>query len=241
VPSAPALYYPLFNNISVFERFLPFEWFDSYEFDGDQINYTFNLTVTPGVCSVQTTQSNLLTSTYTYGELCTDQIYNWTVRACDIDGCNTSASNFTVASVVGVRLTTNLTQLGSFGRNQTKATDADGIAPFIVNNTGNVRINITLNGTNNPFSSDPRPTTNYMFKAGINNTNAFNTSGSQTTYTPVDAVYKNLIHRLNYSTAAAGLVFVINSTARIDMNITAPVNEPSGQKQGNITVQAVVG
>jgi hypothetical protein len=241
IPSAPELYYPLLNNITVFERFVTFEWFDSYEFDGDQINYTFNLTVTPGVCSVQTTQSNMQVSLYTYGELCTDQIYNWTVRACDVDGCNTSASNFTVASVAGLRLTTNLTQFGTFNRNQTKATDANGIAPFIVNNTGNVRINITVNGSGNPFSSVALPSSNYQFKAAVNLSNAFNTSGSQTTYTPVDSAYKNLLRQLNYSYQAIGYVSLVNSTAAIDINITVPADEPAGNKQGNITVLAVAG
>jgi hypothetical protein len=235
------LVYPANNNQSVFERFVNFTW-NGTDYDKDEVNYTFNLTVMPGTCSVQTDQSNLQRVNFTYGELCADQLYNWTVTACDFEGCNTSAQfNFTIASVAGLRLVVNLTQFGTFSRGQSKATDADNIAPLIVNNTGNVRINITLNGTNDPFTTSPRPTTDYQFKAGTNASNAFNATGSQTTYTPVDAVYKNLIRQLNYSSQAQGYAAPVNSTARIDMNITAPINEPAGNKQGNITVQAVAG
>jgi hypothetical protein len=235
-PLNVTLYYPANNNQSVFERFVNFSWTTADERDGDAVTYIFNLTITPGTCSVATTQSNIATTNYTFGELCTDQLYNWTIEACDIDGCTSPSplSNFTIASVVGVQLTTNLTQLGGFERNQTKATDADNIAPFIVNNTGNVRINITLNATNEPFTSISMPNTNYQFKAGINTTAAFNTTGSQVTYTPFNTVFKELIKQLNYTARPN-----TNTTARIDVNITAPIDEPPGQKQGNFTVQAV--
>jgi hypothetical protein len=236
IPLNATLYYPVQNNQSVFERFANFSWTAADERDGDAVTYTLNLTVTPGTCSVATTQSNIATTNYTFGELCTDQLYNWTINSCDIDGCSnpSSISNFTIASVVGIQLTTNLTELGTFNRNQTKATDADNIAPFIVNNTGNVRVNITLNATNEPFTSISMPSVNYQFKAGINTTAAFNTTGSQIIYTPFDTIYKELIKQLNYTAGSRA-----NSTARIDVNITAPIDEPPGQKQGNFTIKAV--
>jgi hypothetical protein len=236
IPLNATLYYPENNNQSVFERFVNFSWTAADERDGDAVTYTLNLTITPGTCSVATTQSNIATTNYTFGELCTDQLYNWTIDSCDIDGCSSAStiSNFTIASVVGIQLTTNLTELGTFNRNQTKATDADNIAPFIVNNTGNVRVNITLNATNEPFISISMPSTNYQFKAGINTTAAFNTTGSQIIYTPFDTIYKELIKQLNYTAGSRA-----NSTARIDVNITAPIDEPPGQKQGNFTIKAV--
>jgi hypothetical protein len=237
IPLNATLYYPVNNNQSVFERFVNFSWSAADERDGDAVTYTLNLTVTPGTCSVATAQSNIATTNYTFGELCTDQFYNWTINSCDIDGCSnpSSINNFTIASVVGIQLTTNLTQLGTFSRNQTKATDADNIAPFIVNNTGNVRVNITLNATNEPFTSISMPSTNYQFKAGINTTAAFNTTGSTSTYIPFNSIYQNLIKQLNYTARPN-----TNTTARIDVNITAPIDEPPGQKQGNFTIKAVI-
>jgi hypothetical protein len=240
-PLAPNLIYPANNNQTAFERFMNFTWSGADERDGDAVTYNFNLSVAAGACSVQTQQSGIAALSYSFGELCTDQLYSWNVTACDIDGCSapSAMSNFTVQSVAGLKLVINQTQFGIFDRGQSRATDADNITPFIVNNTGNVRINITLAGNSSPFSTAPLPTGNYTYKAGANATNAFDTAGSQTSYIPVDSAYQNLVKRLNYSNQAAGYAFGVNSTARIDMNITAPVNEPPGNKQANITVSAV--
>jgi hypothetical protein len=145
-----------------------------------------------------------------------------------------SQSNFTFASVGGLRLIIGGVDFGTFNRNQTRAPESDPVGFFTLNNTGNVRINITLNASNNPFSSVSLPTTEYQVRAEVNATSAFNQSGSQTTYSPLDVAVKHLIKQLNYTS----LNVQINSTANIYMNITAPINEPPGSKQGNFTVYA---
>jgi hypothetical protein len=238
VPSNITLLYPVNNNLTVFERFLNFSWTAADERDGDSVTYTLNTSVSGGSCGVQLApsgQAGIALTNYTHGELClATQYYNWTVDACDVDGCTRSAKyNFSVPSVVGIQFLVNLTQFGMFNPGQSKATDADGIAPFVINNTGNVKINVSVNGTS-PFTSASLPTGNYTVKAGVNRSNAYNETGSvNNTYTMLTTTLMHLIKQLNY-TAGSGA----NSTAAIHMNITAPEQEPPGNKQGNLTVLA---
>jgi len=88
--SAPlnvSLLYPLNNNQSVFERNVNFSWSTADERDGDTVTYNLSANVTPGLCGAQVAV-NPTTTNYTSSELCVDQLYNWTVRACDVDGCS---------------------------------------------------------------------------------------------------------------------------------------------------------
>jgi hypothetical protein len=224
--------YPLNNNLTAFERMMNFSWTAADERDGDQVNYTLNTTVTPDVaCSFQGTTSNIQTTNYTYGELCTDQLYNWTVTACDIDGCALSTKfNFSILSVLSIQLLNNNTNFATLNTNQSKDTQYGGVSPFLLENNGNVVANVTIYGNNSPFTSVGLGTTAFQFKARINETGAFNTSGSQMTYTPVLAAYAVLLKSLNYSDT--------NDTAYVDINITVPANEPPGGKSANVTFQA---
>ena len=233
-PEPVTLIYPVNNNQSVFERNVNFSWTAADERDGDQVNYSLNVTITPGTCSVQLQQTNFQTAYYTSQELCIDQMYNWTVRACDIEGCSTWATkfNFTIASVLSINLLNSTTEFGTIGVGQTKDTEYGGVSPFLIENDGNVIANITLNATNSPFSTSGLDNTSFQFKARANETGAFNASGSPMTYTPVHSILKNVIKQLNYSDT--------NDTAYVDINITIPPSEPSGDKTTNVTFRAAV-
>ena len=229
------LSYPAHNNQSVFERFVNFSWTAADEPDGDQVNYTLYTVVAPGACGVQATVSNIQTTNYTYGELCVDQLYNWTVRACDVDGCsaNTTIFNFTVASVIGIALNVNATEFGTLALGQSNTTDGPGgPPPLVLENTGNVLVNVTLNASQSPFASVGLGDTAFQYRVAANETGSLNASGSQTTYTPVPSGVTHAIKQLNHSDAA--------DAANVHTNITVPGAEPPGAKTTNLTFRATI-
>jgi hypothetical protein len=230
-PLNVTLLYPLNNNQTVFERFVNFSWSQADEPDGDQVNYTLVANVTPGLCGAQVNITNTTTN-YTYGELCVDQLYNWTVKACDIDGCSNWSGqfNFTIASVVSIKLNNNNTNFGALAPGQSKDTEAGGVAPFVLENNGNVFVNVTLLGNNSPYSTVALNTSAFQYKARANESGAFPAASAQTTYTPVNSTYGNLVKQFNYTD--------ISDDAIIDINITVPPTEPPGYKEANITFSA---
>ncbi len=234
-PLNVTLLYPANNNQSVFERFVNFTWTAADERDGDQVNYSLNLNAS-GSCAIQTQQTNLQSVNYTFGELCVDSYYNWTVQACDIDGCSAWATlyNFTVASVTSIRLVNNNTNFGALSIGQTIDTSNLVVMPFWIENDGNVFVNVTVIGNNTPsstlFSSVGLNNVAFQYKARLNETGAFNTTNSPMTYTPVNASYTVAFNRLNYSDAS--------DAAFIDINITVPLSEPPGTKIANVTFLA---
>lgn len=234
VPDAPTLLYPADNNQSVFERYLNFSWSTVLDPDGDVVNYTINVTVTAGVCSVEFTQNNIQTINYTYGELCVDQLYNWSVRSCDIDGCSaySSISNFTIASVLAITMVNNNTNFGTLSIGQSVTTDNYTITPFLLRNDGNVYANITFVGNNSPFSSVGLDSVAFQFRVEDNETNSINISDSQLTYTPVPSAFTHAIKQLNYSD--------VNDVVATHINITVPINEPPGTKEANVTFHATM-
>jgi hypothetical protein len=233
IGSAPlnaTLLYPAHNNQTVFERFVNFTWNASNELDGDQVNYSLNLTTSGiGGCAIQTQQTNLQSTNYTFGELCTDSYYNWTVKACDIDGCSgwTTVFNFSIASVTSIRLLNNNTNFGSLTVGQTIDTSDNVVMPFWIENDGNVFVNVTVVANNSPFTSVGLNNIAFQYKARANESNAFDTSTSPLLYTPLNASYTNACNRLNYTDAT--------DAAFIDINITVPINEPPGNKVANIS------
>ncbi len=235
IPYIVNLTYPLHNNQSVFERSVNFSWTTADEPDGDTVTYTLSVVVTPGACSVQSTLTNLQTTNRTVGELCVDQLYNWTVNACDVDGCsgNTTLFNFTIASVIGIRLAGNVTDFGVLTLSQNNATDGPGGPnPLVLENNGNVYVNVSLNASQTPFTSVGLGNAAFQYRIADNETGSFNTSGSQTLYTPVPSGATAAIRQLNFTDAA--------DSVRIHTNITVPSAEPPGTKTTNLTFRAVV-
>ena len=234
-PQKVNLTYPLHNNQSVFERSINFTWTTAVEADGDQVNYTLSVVVTPGACSVQSTLTNLQTTNRTVGELCVDQKYNWTVNACDVDGCsgNTTLFNFTIASVIGIQLAGNVTDFGILTLLQNNATDGlGGPNPLVLENNGNVYVNVSLNASQSPFTSVGLGNAAFQYRVADNETGSFNASGSQIVYATVPSGVTAAIKQLNFTDAADSVL--------IHTNITVPSAEPPGTKSTNLTLRAVV-
>ncbi|MFH0870130.1 MAG: hypothetical protein V1866_03675 [archaeon] len=231
-PSKPTIYYPDNNNMSVSERKPNFNWSVSSDPNNDPVNYTLNITCGPS-CPASCefgSLSGLNTTNYTLSSaLCVDRVYNWTVSACDYELCNASDQfNFTIESILSLVLIVNKTEFGtvSIGSN----VNTDGLSPFplVGRNDGNVLINTTINATA-LFSSVGMNDYYYMFRSADNESGSIVESCSQTAYTGMDnATQKDLFCNLSYDDS--------NDEARIHLNITVPLDEPSGYKQSYIDV-----
>ncbi|MEM4397285.1 MAG: hypothetical protein QW757_01510, partial [Candidatus Woesearchaeota archaeon] len=161
-------------------------------------------------------------------------IINWTVIA--YDGFTYSEWsniwNFTIESFLSINLTRNSVDFGLMNVLESKDTD-NGYNPFIIENNGNVYVNITKIGLNqSPFIMAELNTSYFRYK--VDNTselNSFDKAKSITEWeniTHIDYAEKKAIVNLNYSD--------INDEAQIDLNITVPLYEPGGPKSVTIYV-----
>lgn len=232
-PSAPTLYYPANNNMSVFERRPNFNWSASSDLNSDPITYTLNMTCgssCPANCEFGFV-SGLSTTNYTPSSaLCVDRVYNWTVSACDYELCNASIQfNFSIPSVLDFVLTVNVTAFGTISNGANVNTEnVSQFPPLSGTNNGNVLINTTVNATA-LFSSVAMNDYYFMFRSSnVGRGSSIADSCSQTNYTGMDnATQKDLFCNLSYT--AGNQVYM-------HMNITVPINEPPGLKQSYIDV-----
>ncbi len=230
-PSTPTLLYPADGNQSVFERNITFDW-DSSDPDGDSIDYTFNLT--QATCA-DDLQENLTGSGHNSSELCVDRLYEWRVQACDAELCSpwSDTWNFTVASVLGLRLDVNNTNFGTLARNATANTTDGDPAPFQVNNTGNIRLNVTIKAENDLFTTSGLGNSSWQYKARENEAGAFNATGSATAWTNMSAAAETVIAALFYGES--------RDAAYIDILLDLPPGEPAGYKSATVNVTGVAG
>ncbi len=226
-PTVPVLTYPTDNNYSVFERNVTFQWNPSTDADGDPVTYDFNLTqaTCPGYAAAALSATSYLPAS----ELCVDQPYNWTVRACDPYACSAWASpwNFTIASVAGLTFLTNNTNFGVLNNNDTRNTTAGSPPPFLVENTGNVPLNVTFEATTPLYASVGLGNDSFQYAARANESSSY--GSAQTAWTNVSATYTPLFTDLNY---AAGL-----NEASIDILVRVPGQEGAGAKTSTVQVQ----
>ncbi len=226
-PSVPILQYPLDGNDSVFERNITFDWQDSTDPDGDEINYTFNLS--QATCPDDVYQ-NVTPSTYTSGELCVDQVFWWKVKACDPYGCSAWSDlwNFTIASVIGVTFDVNNTDFGSMARNTTDNTTDNTPPPFEVNNTGNVKVNVTFKADDPLYDSEYLDNSSFQYKAREYETNAY--ASGQETWTNVSDTLTALFTNLHYTAS--------HDAAYVDILVDLPYNETAGYKSSIVNITA---
>ena len=224
-PTVPVLTYPVNNNYTVFERNITFQWNASTDPDSDPITYNFTLNQT--TCPSYTA-SALSATNWTSTKLCVDQLYNWSVQACDPYSCSAWAatSNFTIASVVGITFLVNNTNFGFLNNSNTVNTTGGTPPPFLLANTGNVLLNVTLQANNPLFNTSGLGNNTFQYAARSNESTRYD--AAQTSWANVSATYTSLFTNLKYAT---GL-----NNASVDILITVPALEGAGAKSSTIQV-----
>ncbi len=235
-PQIPVHYTPTRANITVHDRSPFFRW-TSNDSDGDDINYTINITFPSTVQCGAKISALAINSNYTpSSDFCLDLPINWTVRA--FDGSNysswSSKWNFTVESYISLNLSNTTINFGSLTVTQSKNTDNGSISPLRIENNGNIMVNIARIGANASLWLRQALNTEYFqFKADNDTTESrsFNWSGSVTSWTnmtSIAVVNQSVVKQLDYKDA--------NDTAEIDLKVTVPLNEPPTNKRAQIYI-----
>ena len=168
-------------------------------------------------------------------ELCVDDWYNWTVRANDGNdsGLWGDKWNFSVQSYVSITFINSSVDFGELQITQGKNTTTDSPYPLVVENSGNVVINLTLEANQSLWSRSYAGLNTSYFQYMADNTSetgSFNWSISQTIFTNVSSDGVNLVKLLNWSN--------LNDTAEIELKVVVPPDESSGSKVTGLIVTA---
>jgi hypothetical protein len=212
--------------------------------DNDTMTYEFNLTCYTG-CAAQDSRyiQNISSTSYTIAsnlKFLSDNnyYYNWSVIANDLEeyGTWTTDRNISIQSLVEISLLNSSIAFGTIAFNTSQDTTDNSPLPLLIENIGNVLVNITIWATD-LWNSVSNPSQYYQFKVDnytLEN-NSFNWGLSITSFANMSANGTGLlaISELNYTD--------LTDTAEVDINITGPVTETAGVRNSTITLTASLG
>ncbi|MBN1274956.1 hypothetical protein JXA12_01565, partial [Candidatus Woesearchaeota archaeon] len=235
-PTTPTLQWPTSGNHSIKTRTPTFNWTASTDEEGDDINYTINITndYAPDydrdnlTTNNHTTQEELWTEYETY-----DHAYNWSVRACDNWDCSnyTAVWNFSIDDYLSVTITNQEVNFGtSLSLGSTNDTTNDKPQPFTFRNDGIILANLTNVSATQPLWATVSLGTHYwQYKANnASEPGSFTWADSLTDWQNVTVMQANqtVIASLDYADAS--------DEAAVDVAIEVPWMETGGSKTGRI-------
>ena len=232
---------PLTSNFTI-NRTPAFSWFNVTDADNDSL--IFNIRIICAECSSDNRDVNVSALNFTPSDLRFlgdyNYYYNWSVQAYDNPGPNaqngpsSEKRNITINSYVSLSLSTSTVNFGTLTLGQVDNTTDDSPAPFMLNNDGNVRLNVSVWANNSLWISATNPTDKFRYK--VDNSSelfSFNYTSSITQFTQFPAMFatRNMsINDLNYQDS--------NDTAEVDIEVTVPSDETPGSKQAKIVFES---
>ncbi|MBW2980533.1 hypothetical protein KY360_03890 [Candidatus Woesearchaeota archaeon] len=236
-PTAPILVYPE-NNSSIIDRTPTFIWNNSYDPENDTVSYRLvvdeDITFNSTDIDVNSIAETPIQTNYTSPiELEVDTVYYWRVRGYDnySYGNWSTVFNFTIESYAAISLITDIINFSTVVPSYTDNTTDNNPGPFLLENQGNIHLNVTVTGTR-MFSEGTFPGENLQFKIDINETNSFNYGTSTTSWT-------NVTNESSVVDIADFDWHDISDTAEGDILIRVPDEEPSGGKNSSVTFSVV--
>lgn len=229
-PSNVSLLLPLSGNIT-FNRNPVFIWNNSIDYENDSLTYQILVSNSTSFDYILWNYSTNETN-YTSAELPTDEIIFWKVRAYDgySYGGWSDIWNLTVQSSLIVSLPISSVNFGDLKPGENNDTEDNSPHPFLVQNDGNIHVDIVINGTD-LWIRKPNPSSYYQYKIGVNESNSFNSFLSTMNWA--------YMLTTNAIVDIADLKYQDESdTAEIDLNITAPGDEPPGFRNSTIIITA---
>jgi len=220
------------DDQTIFNRTPFFNWTESIDIDNDTVWYQLVVDDTPTFDFPEINITLNSTTNYTPTLDLDITTYYWYVRPYDNEswGDNSTVFNFTIISSVVISMPIDSIAFGSLTLNQTNTTYDENPYPFTIQNDGNVFLDIYLNSTQ-IWYSQPLGTSYYQTKVNQTaETGSFNWSGSQTTWINIVNNSK-IIEDLNYSNT--------NDSAKIDIQIRVPPDEPEGDREATVTISAI--
>ena len=159
-------------------------------------------------------------------------VVSWRIYANDTTGNvnMTNRFNFTLQDSILINLNTSSVGFGEIAIGATNDTMDDNPLPFKIENTGNVRLNLTIEASS-LWNSTANPTTNYQFKANVSvEGTPFNPDCTNQTWNNTPSVASKYVCFLNYTESS--------DMMETEIKITAPSGEPPGLKSSGITITA---
>jgi hypothetical protein len=240
-PPIPTLIAPNTNNNTI-NRTPTFVWSNVTDADNDSL--LFNIVIECIGCSYDNRDVNVSALNFTPAgplELLGDDgyYYNWSVRAVDNSssgateyGNFSDKNNITISGLVSIALPTGSVDFGSMILGQNDNTTDNSPVPIVIENDGNVFVNISTYSENGLWESVSHPSNKFQLK--VDNITAelfsFNWSESLTSFTNVPAAQTLAIADLDYRDS--------NDSAEIDLHVDVPTGEPAGERTTNLTFQA---
>jgi hypothetical protein len=150
-------------------------------------------------------------------------------------------TSLTVTATATLAITNNTVDFGGLGQSQSNNTRGYQAKPFLLQNDGNVKLNVNISGTS-LFSTTANPTSNYQFAANYSNNTGltaglpgaegtcFDTGSTNSTTTltnvPLGGSPLYVIGQLNYTDTC--------DEAEVEISVTVPSNEPTGPKSSTV-------
>ncbi|MBW2993589.1 hypothetical protein KY317_03380 [Candidatus Woesearchaeota archaeon] len=226
------------NNTAITDRYTNFTWYNASDAENDTL--TYNLVVDDDinfgspvidVSNIAEGPGSIFTNYTSTVELSLSTIYYWKVRAYDTEVYSDFSEvwNFSITPYKAINLIIANVSFGSM-INGSNTTEDHSPPPVIVENVGNVPVNLTFNGSA-LWTSVAAENDYYMFKAGVNESNSFDETLSDTTWTqvPLSSATPQIIG-LNYTNE--------NNTVEIEINLTVPPDEGAGTKSADILISS---
>lgn len=222
-PTVPVLLLPIDGNTSVFERHSEFDWNDSTDAESDPITYEIAIDAPAGCGAIP--NRNVSPSQYaSIEELCVDESYNWTVRACDDkEACSAWATewNFTIGSVIGISFSLNTTDFGALspsvpGSIVVEDTLDSDPSPLVLVNNGNVDVNV-----------DAKALGSLWTNAGLNESNFQFADENSSSWTDMSDAYFAFTDGLEW-----------DDEREMEVRVEVPLSEPPGSKSSIVQALA---
>ena len=157
-------------------------------------------------------------------------------------GYAAGTTSLTVTGTATLAIPNNTVQFGSLGQSASSNTRGYSPTPFLLQNDGNVKLNVNISGTS-LFSTTANPTTNYQFAGNYSNNTGMtaglpgaegicfelSSANSTTTLTnvPLSGSPVYVIGQLNFTDTC--------DEAEVEIAVTVPSNEPTGAKTSGVT------
>ncbi len=245
-PSMPILNTPQ-DASSTTDRTPNLGWLGLSDVDGDTKTYEINVTcahTSGGSCVNKGDDTRHITGISGLSHDLASELlylydngyqYNWSARAYDGEDYSdwSSFRRINISALIEVSLPVDSINFGTLAHLSTNETSDDSPAPFLIQNDGNVLVNVTI-GATNLWNTAQNPSAYYQFKiANYTAENAsFNWVKSIVTYT-------NMFSDVSPSLAIAYLNNTnATDTAEIDINVTVPSNEGPNAKSSSVTLTA---
>ncbi|MFH1668828.1 MAG: hypothetical protein ABIA62_02785, partial [Candidatus Woesearchaeota archaeon] len=225
-PSKVNLTYPNDGNDTLVNRTFTFIWEPAYDPDNQTLAYDIN--ITSEFCA-DIYDTNITSTNYTpvveLGTYDECGVYNWSVKAFDgyFYGEWSDSWNFSIQPYVALSFIVDTIDFGDADNDQTNETTDNNPPPFLIQSDGNVHTDVVNVSSNQSFFTGGSATSS-DFQIKVNESTeglTFNWTGSAMDWIDLTAL-QIIIDFFDWHDT--------NDTAKIDVKVHVPLDEPPGEK-----------